>query len=259
MQAHVARVRPVVSATGTYFDTRTLLPVGDLVVDGRHVHRGWVGTALAFHPERGGEVLRRATDGRYPGYRSVLVAGPRLLAEGRLVVDPPSEGFRDPSLGGRRRRLAAGITRAGKLLLVYPLRPVTLSELGKITGDLGAVDALNLDGGTSAALYYRGRVLARPGRALTNFLDVFLVAPRPSASPVVAAVLRGVYTTPAWERLASAGRTALAAREAPPGWRVARAPAPTRRVMGAGSSRPAPRLVVWERDRGWPAWRREES
>jgi tetratricopeptide (TPR) repeat protein len=46
--------------------------------------------------------------------------------------------------------------------------------------DLGCACAMNLDGGASRALYYRGQVLASPGRALTN---VLLIRERPLALP----------------------------------------------------------------------------
>jgi hypothetical protein len=38
---------------------------------------------------------------------------------------------------------------------------------------LGARDAVNLDGGTSSGLYHDGQIITRPGRGLTNCLMVF--------------------------------------------------------------------------------------
>ena len=38
---------------------------------------------------------------------------------------------------------------------------------------LGCVDAFNMDGGASCAMYYDGQVLAAPGRELTVTLQVF--------------------------------------------------------------------------------------
>jgi len=37
-----------------------------------------------------------------------------------------------------------------------------------------------LDGGSSAAMYYRGKLIRRPGRALTNIIEVYW---QPAASP----------------------------------------------------------------------------
>ncbi len=39
---------------------------------------------------------------------------------------------------------------------------------------LGCVDALNLDGGASTAMYYNGNTIRSPGRALTATLQVFV-------------------------------------------------------------------------------------
>jgi exopolysaccharide biosynthesis protein len=38
---------------------------------------------------------------------------------------------------------------------------------------LGCEQALNLDGGASMAMYYRGRTVLSPGRKLTNVLLVY--------------------------------------------------------------------------------------
>jgi hypothetical protein len=38
---------------------------------------------------------------------------------------------------------------------------------------LGAWDAVSMDGGSSTALFYRGRLFSRPARALTNLLVVY--------------------------------------------------------------------------------------
>jgi len=70
-------------------------------------------------------------------------------------------------------RAALGLTATNKLLLVTIARPITLSRLAKLMKALGARDAINLDGGTSTAIAYRGRVLHRPGRRLTNVLLVY--------------------------------------------------------------------------------------
>ena len=37
---------------------------------------------------------------------------------------------------------------------------------------LGATDAVCLDGGTSSAMYYRGKLVCKPGRSLTNIVEV---------------------------------------------------------------------------------------
>ena len=42
------RTRPTAAITGTFFDTRSLYPTGDIVVDGEMVCRGVVGTAIGI-------------------------------------------------------------------------------------------------------------------------------------------------------------------------------------------------------------------
>lgn len=170
----VARTRPTAAVTGTYFDMRSLLPVGDLVVDGRYVYRGCVGTALVVRDDNRVELRPRSPLGaKYPGCRTVIASGPRLVANGRAALNPRSEGFRDRGLFRRTYRVAVGVTKTGKLLLVNAARPVSMWELARIMAALGAREAINLDGGTSTAMYYRGRILANPGRRLTNVLVAY--------------------------------------------------------------------------------------
>jgi len=97
-------------------------------------------------------------------------AGPRLLTDGRITVYPEQEGFHDPKiLSNRGQRSAIGITRDGKLLLVT-VSGLTVRELAEAMRQLGAVQAMNLDGGASSALYCNGLTLTQPGRALSNVL-----------------------------------------------------------------------------------------
>jgi hypothetical protein len=251
----VARTRATVAATGTYFDPSTLRPVGDLVIDGEFVHRGFIGTSLAFrHGDTAvAEVRDRARGKKYPGYATVLTAGPRILDNGRWIANPRQEGFRDPALLGRRRRLGAGVTRLGKLLLIHPLRAVTLGELGKIASDLGAVDAINLDGGTSTALYYRGKMLARPGRSLTNLLVAYETPIKPTRSVVVAAASPAKVAS--WLQFVTEARQRATNREEML-WVRSRK---QKRVAFRQPKNNVPvNLHMWDRERVAPAWKREE-
>lgn len=192
----LSRLQPAAAITGTYFCVRSLRPVGDIVVDGKLVNTGSVGTGLCLTP---GNALyfrpmkyARATG--WAGYSSVVCAGPRLVRNGIACVNPWSEGFRDGALYRRAARSAVGVTKHNKLLMVTVNRPVYLSRLAKIMRDLGAVDAINLDGGASTALYCKGRVPSHPSRRLTNLIVVYespakfaSIKPRLAPSPVVAA------------------------------------------------------------------------
>ena len=97
-------------------------------------------------------------------------AGPRLLTDGAVTYAPESEGFSSPkilSLGGLRS--AIGVTRDGKVLLVTASGP-TVAQLAQVMLKLGAVHAMNLDGGASSGLYCNGAMLTTPGRELSNAL-----------------------------------------------------------------------------------------
>ena len=171
----IARTRPTAAITGTYFDVATCVPVGSLVIGGIPVHRGQVRTALgithtgeaAFLSCRGG----MSRDWRQ--YDALIHAGPRLLSKGRVTLYPRAEGFRDRRIYERKPRAAVGLTRSGKLLLVAVTRPIYLRQLAALMRGLGARDAMALDGGSSAGLYYRGHSYVVPRRCLTNLLVIY--------------------------------------------------------------------------------------
>lgn len=120
-------------------------------------------------------IAPRATLGPDPG-GDVLQAGPLLVAHGRRVVsdgqDP--EGFSagaqqfdsDITLG-RYPRAALAVARGRVLAMACDGRArgdagMTLPELADVLIELGATEALNLDGGGSATLVYEGRLRNRP-------------------------------------------------------------------------------------------------
>lgn len=170
----VGRVAPTAAVTGTYFSNSSFYPVGDIVVDGRPRIRGRVGTTMGITPYN--EVrFAPAPRGRYAdwsAYETVLGAGPRLLLDGEVAVDAGREGFRDPHVLGRAPRTAVGVTGHNKLLLVAVLRAVTLTELAKTMRAMGCVQAMNLDGGSSSAMYFDGKAMVWPQRPLVNLLVV---------------------------------------------------------------------------------------
>jgi hypothetical protein len=178
--AIIDRTRPVTAITGTYFDLKSALPVGSIVVGGRSVHRGLVGTAFTFHSQRGPRLVQCRAGAVYDWsmFDTVLRAGPRLLTSGRRTLWPAGEGFRDPGIFARRKRTAVAITRSGKLLLVAVEKRVLLRTLATAMQRLGAVDAMCLDGGSSSGLYYRGKTRVLPRRSLTNLLVIYDSAAR---------------------------------------------------------------------------------
>ncbi|WP_448380127.1 phosphodiester glycosidase family protein [Gloeomargarita sp.] len=108
-------------------------------------------------------------------YPHALGAGPLLLQEGRVVLAPAQEHFQPFFSHQKAPRSALGVTRSGRWLWVtvggheaYSQGP-TLAELSQIMQDVGAVAALNLDGGTSTSLVLGGQVLV-PGSRVHNGL-----------------------------------------------------------------------------------------
>jgi exopolysaccharide biosynthesis protein len=122
-------------------------------------------------------------DPRWDTVRDVIGGGPRLLTDGQFVG---GEGFR-PSFADRRHpRTAIGRLADGRILLVvvggrqpYHSLGMTLVELANLMRQLGAVDALNLDGGGSATLVVRGTVINLPSDEAGErpVSDVLLVMP----------------------------------------------------------------------------------
>jgi hypothetical protein len=171
----IGRARPAAALTGTYFDIPTAIPVGTIRIHGKTVHRGKVGTALAISGENRARLVACRPGGAddWSAYASVLRAGPRLLDQGRVSLYPQLEGFRDRAIMAQKSRAATGITRHNKLLLVGVARPISLRKLAAIMAVLGAHDAMCMDGGTSAGLYYHGKSYVVPHRALTNLLVIY--------------------------------------------------------------------------------------
>ena len=97
-----------------------------------------------------------------------LSAGPMLLVDGKLRVAVDEEVFFGSSIPNTHPRTAAGRTVDGALILLVvdgrqpESRGVNLRELAEIMRDLGAVQALNLDGGGSTSLVVDGVLLNRP-------------------------------------------------------------------------------------------------
>ncbi|MES5823416.1 phosphodiester glycosidase family protein [Streptomyces sp. RG80] len=148
---------------------------------------GAAATWLAEHAEVGrrlhvSEVVRDASGRRLalgPG-DSVVSAAPTLVENGRIHIDATTEGTLDPldlSFGFawsnvRQPRTLAGIDRHGRLLLVTVdgrqpgvSEGFTLAEAARFMRSLGAVQALNLDGGGSTAMAVDGTLVNVPSDA----------------------------------------------------------------------------------------------
>ncbi len=103
-----------------------------------------------------------------------LVAGaPRLVKDGAICTE------QEPQFSGDRfaedfasSRTALGV-RADGTLVFFTAFSATIPQLREAMLALGCVDAVNLDGGASVALYYDGKILAAPGRELATTIRIF--------------------------------------------------------------------------------------
>jgi hypothetical protein len=116
---------------------------------------------------------------RYP---YILGAGPLLVQNRQLVLDPKAEKFSDAFVREAAPRSGIGRTSEGQVLIATVQQRLggdgpTLSEMAQLMQQLGAVDALNLDGGSSTTLYLGGQLLNRSVRSsakVHNGIGIFI-------------------------------------------------------------------------------------
>lgn len=163
---------------GTFFDPKTFRTLGTMVYRGRLFYEGYVGNALVLDRGRRWHFMklynRDSQSVDWSPYLFGIAAGPTLVCKGRISLNPRDEGFHDPRVYRNASRSAIGYRRNGELLLVTVHRKVSLRRLARMMQTLGAVYALNLDGGSSSGLYYKGKWITKPRRKLTNILAVTL-------------------------------------------------------------------------------------
>jgi hypothetical protein len=165
------------AVVGGFFTRPAGVPLGEVrthgvVRDHVPVDAPWDEVRACLHVE-GGEarIARRDRIAREPR-GDLLQAGPLLVADGEVAYDPErdDEGFRaaahqfdpDPTVG-RHPRAAIGLAEGRILAVVCDGRSareagLTLTELARCMVALGCREALNLDGGGSAALISGGRL-----------------------------------------------------------------------------------------------------
>lgn len=97
-----------------------------------------------------------------------LGAGPMLVKNGNVFLTTKVEEFGSDVAGGRAPRTALGLTKDGHIILaVVDGRQshsigFTLLELAQFMQKLGAVDAMNLDGGGSSEMVVDGKIVNKP-------------------------------------------------------------------------------------------------
>jgi exopolysaccharide biosynthesis protein len=108
------------------------------------------------------------SDSSLEGVRYGLGAGPRLVTNGALSLNPESEGFVSSKiLFDRGARSAVGLNAKEIMLVTTP--DATLTDEAEVMRALGATDAMNLDGGASSGLWC-GKDIVPNGRKIANAL-----------------------------------------------------------------------------------------
>ena len=103
---------------------------------------------------------------------TTIGAGPSLLKNGSITANGTAEGFSEDKITTNRgQRSFIGI-RSDRVLVMGTVPNVSIRELAEVAQKLGLTDAMNLDGGASSGLLYKGKYLTTPGRLLSNALVV---------------------------------------------------------------------------------------
>lgn len=134
----------VLSAHGTMEKAMAGLKIGDIIKISQTLGEPWDKTVFA------------------------IGAGPRLVKNGSVFVTGKEEEFPSDITVGRAPRTAVGVTKDGHIILFVvdgrrtSCIGMTLQELAQFMQELGAVDAMNLDGGGSSEMVVNGKVVNTP-------------------------------------------------------------------------------------------------
>ncbi len=118
-----------------------------------------IGTSLTLQ--------RQITPPEFDNYSQIIAAGPWLVRSSQIVLDAQGENFGANFSKEAAVRSAIAMTSTGNIILVAVHNRVggkgpTLAEMAQLVRqNLGAVDALNLDGGSSTSLYLGGQLVDR--------------------------------------------------------------------------------------------------
>jgi Phosphodiester glycosidase len=165
---------------GGFFVRPGNAPLGELRIGGARMESvpfdaPWDGERACVQIEPGALAIARRPELPPEPSGDLLQAGPLLVRDGSsAVTDGDDEGFTagahqfDSDISdGRHPRCALAVTADSVLAVACDGRHgndagLTLAELASALVDLGARSALNLDGGGSASLVCRGRMVNRP-------------------------------------------------------------------------------------------------
>ncbi len=169
------------------------IPVDGYVVSARGKSREWVkdnvrhGSRMTFSWRLNS--VEPGEDKKWQGARTILGAGPQLIKDGKVAIPNSQEKITQAFVSEGHPRTAIAKLASGKLLLVtvdgrQPSESIGMSlpVLAQLLLELGAVEAMNLDGGGSTTMVIRNRVVNKPSDQTGErpVSDAILVFPRPN-------------------------------------------------------------------------------
>lgn len=127
-------------------------------------------------------ITATTTPSEFIDFPHIMGGGPLLVQNRNIVVNAEAEGFNYWFGQQLAIRSAVGVTATGEVLMVTVHNRVngagpSLTEMAKLMQQLGAIDAINLDGGSSTSLVLGGHLLNRtPDTAarVHNGLGIFI-------------------------------------------------------------------------------------
>jgi exopolysaccharide biosynthesis protein len=166
------------------------IPVDGFVLSATGTVRAWISRRLArgttVTVRMGLEPVDRLARNPWPSAEDVLGAGPKLVSAGHIDVTDAREKMVPTFATDRHPRTAVATLADGRVLLMVvdgrqPEHSIgmTLAEVAGTLLELGAVEAINLDGGGSTTMVVEGRIVNRPSDATGErpVSDVLLVLP----------------------------------------------------------------------------------
>ena len=142
---------------GTFFDPPTRTVLGFIVSDGKILQKGVFTDAIIVKDGKAMLVTLKKPDDLKVDF--CVSAGPVLVRNGKVVVGKERSKV-GLSLKQRAWRTGIGILNPTTLIVIVSLKPITLKEFAQLFRKYGATDALNLDGGNSVALAFKGKIYA---------------------------------------------------------------------------------------------------
>lgn len=102
--------------------------------------------------------------------QTAVAAGPSLVWSGGVNSSFTGEGITASDiLAGTNRKVAIGTKNNGNTVVMMTAY-CNLKQLANTAASIGCQNAMNLDGGSSAGIYYDGKWLIQPDRLLNNMI-----------------------------------------------------------------------------------------